>query len=107
MKCNFINKWTNQQNNYKKLVLSSHHHNLYNLNQCRLFSCTLINYKKRKSKDEQEKEDAAAAAVSAGFKKTKNKPNMLGVIDVWRNITVKELATNLNKSVGKLSILNA
>lgn len=52
-----------------------------------------INYKKRKSADEQK-------TVSESEKKLKNKIKILRVTDIWKNMTVQELADSLQKDIG-------
>lgn len=53
-----------------------------------------INYKKRKP-DEKKTDDADA-------KKLKNKIKILRIADIWKNMTVQELANSLEKDIGNM-----
>lgn len=48
-----------------------------------------INYKKKKE-----------APITASEKKAKNKIKILRVAEIWRHMTVQELATSLEKDIG-------
>lgn len=55
-----------------------------------------INYKKRKTADEQK-------TVDEPEKKLKNKIKILRVADIWKNMTVQDLADSLQKDIGMIA----
>lgn len=54
------------------------------------------NYKKRKATDEKK-------TVNESEKKLKNKIKILRVADIWKNMTVQELADSLQKDIGMMT----
>lgn len=53
---------------------------------------SMINYKKRKVEE--------AKVVDATAKKLKNKIKIVRVADIWKNMTVQELANSLERDLG-------